>query len=83
MEGGQDPDCRRPMIWNEEKQDKDLYKYIQYLIEFRKKNINFIHKCSIEFSTTEETNGKWIFKYEDKFIILKYKNKIIEMETNL
>jgi cyclomaltodextrinase / maltogenic alpha-amylase / neopullulanase len=83
MEGGQDPDCRRPMIWNEEKQDKDLYKYIQFIIDFRKQNINFINECSIEFYITEEGNGKWIFRYEDKYIILEYINKIIEMDTNL
>jgi len=83
MEGGQDPDCRRPMIWNEEKQDKDLFKFIQYLIDFRKKNIDFIHKCSLEFSSAEEGNGKWVFRYEDKFITLTYIDKIIRMDTNL
>jgi glycosidase len=83
MEGGQDPDCRRPMIWNEAKQDKDLYKYIQYLIDFRKQNIDFINKCSIDFSISEEKNGKWTFRYENKFIILNYINKKIAIETNL
>jgi glycosidase len=83
MEGGQDPDCRRPMIWNEEKQDKDLYKYIQYLIDFRKKNIDFIHKCSLEFTNAEDGNGKWVFRHEDKFITLTYTDKIIKMDNNL
>jgi hypothetical protein len=83
MEGRQDPDCRRPMIWNEARQDKELYKYIVYLINFRKRNIDFINKCSIEFIITKERNGEWILKYGDKFIVLKYINKKIEMETNL
>jgi len=84
MEGERDNDCcRRPMIWNEEKQDKDLYKYIQFLMDFRKQNINFINECSIEFFISEEGNGKWLFRHENKFIALKYINKAIEMDTNL
>jgi cyclomaltodextrinase / maltogenic alpha-amylase / neopullulanase len=81
MEGGhKNDDNRRPMLWNEKKQDKDLYKHIQSLIEFRKQNINFINECSIEFFITEEGNGKWIFRHENKYVILEYKNKILEMD---
>jgi glycosidase len=83
MEGGQDPDCRRPMIWNENRQDRDLFKFMQYLIDFRKRNIGFINKCSMEFSVTEEQNGKWTFRHENHYIVLNYINKKIELETNL
>jgi glycosidase len=83
MEGGQDPDCRRPMIWNEARQDKELLEYIKYLLAFRKQNISFINKCGIEFSFTEKGEGKWIFKYENKFIELRYINNKLEMETNM
>jgi cyclomaltodextrinase / maltogenic alpha-amylase / neopullulanase len=84
MEGGhKNDDNRRPMVWNEKKQDKDLYKYVQYLIDFRKRNIDFINKCSIDFSVSEDGNGKWIFRHENKFIILSYIKKKIEIENNL
>jgi len=84
MEGERDNDgCRRPMIWNKERQDKNLYKYIQFLIDFRKQNNKFINECSIEFSVTGEGNGRWIFRHENKYIILEYINKIIEIDTDL
>jgi len=36
MEGGKDPDCRRPMIWDEKLWDKRLLKGIKELIKLRK-----------------------------------------------
>ncbi len=37
MEGGKDPDCRRPMIWDEAKWNKDLRQHYAKLIGTRKK----------------------------------------------
>ncbi len=37
LEGGDDPECRKPMIWNEEFWDKTLLTYIKELISLRKK----------------------------------------------
>ncbi|WP_243524097.1 alpha-glycosidase [Bacillus pseudomycoides] len=36
MDGGMDPDCRKCMVWDEDKQDKTLFKHIQILISLRK-----------------------------------------------
>ncbi len=36
LEGGADPDCRRPFPWDEEKWDSDLRAHYQTLIRFRK-----------------------------------------------
>ncbi|MEY8347554.1 alpha-glycosidase [Bacillus cereus] len=36
MDGGMDPDCRKCMVWDENKQDKILFKHIQTLISLRK-----------------------------------------------
>lgn len=36
MEGGYDFDCRRGMIWEEEKQDKEIFKFYRRLIDFKK-----------------------------------------------
>jgi glycosidase len=36
MEGGHDPMCRGPMVWNREKQDTELFAFFQKLIAFRK-----------------------------------------------
>lgn len=37
MQGGADPDCRRPMIWEEEKQDRELLAYVRKLTAIRRK----------------------------------------------
>ncbi len=39
MIGEDDPDCRRGMIWDEDKWNKDLFKKIKKLIQIRKDNI--------------------------------------------
>ncbi len=35
MDGGNDPDCRRPMIWDEKRWDKDTLTFYRKLIEIR------------------------------------------------
>ncbi|MFS8543351.1 MAG: hypothetical protein LOD91_05865, partial [Limnochordales bacterium] len=36
MTGGTDPDCRRPMVWEEEKQNRELLSFYRRLISLRK-----------------------------------------------
>jgi len=38
MEGGPDPDCRRPMIWEPAQQDQELLSYFRQLIVLRHKH---------------------------------------------
>ena len=38
MTGGADPDCRKGMVWEEEKQDLDLFSYYQKWISLRKEH---------------------------------------------
>ena len=38
MTGGQDPDCRRGMLWDEEYQDQNMYRWYQTLIRIRREN---------------------------------------------
>jgi glycosidase len=35
MEGGPDPDCRRPMIWDERRQDREMLAMYRRLVELR------------------------------------------------
>jgi len=37
LDGGKDPDCRKAFPWNENDWDRDLHKYLQQLINIRKK----------------------------------------------
>lgn len=43
MEGDQDPDCRRCMIWEQENQNKDLYNIFKRLIHMRKKHKTLVY----------------------------------------
>lgn len=36
MEGGQDPDCRRGMLWDEGRQDGDMFRWYQSLLRLRR-----------------------------------------------
>lgn len=36
MTGGDDPDCRRGMVWDEKYQDKEMFAWYQKLIQMRK-----------------------------------------------
>ena len=46
MTGGQDPDCRRGMVWDAEYQDLDMYRWYQTLIRIRKQ-----HACITQGET--------------------------------
>lgn len=35
MTGGDDPDCRRPMVWDESEQDRDLHRFFADLVDLR------------------------------------------------
>jgi neopullulanase len=53
MEGARDPDCRRPMIWDENRQDRELRRFFQNLINFRKKFFSLISDCVIDYYTRD------------------------------
>jgi glycosidase len=39
MDGGDDPDCRRPMIWNEKHWDRETLAFYKKLIEIRQPHV--------------------------------------------
>lgn len=65
MTGGDDPDCRKGMIWDENKWDKDLLNFIKQLIKIRKEhealtkgNIKFIEHDTLLIFQREYNNKK-------------------------
>jgi len=58
MTGEQDPDNRKPMEWRPEKQDHDMYKFMQALIALRKKYQ----------PTLSEGNLNWQLDPENKIV---------------
>ncbi|MCI3029980.1 glycoside hydrolase family 13 protein [Desemzia incerta] len=59
LEGYNDPDCRKCMIWDEEERDNDMYHFIRSLITFRKE-----HQDLLSFGETE-----WLDVREDERVI--------------
>jgi hypothetical protein len=59
MEGQGDADSRRPMIWDEKRQDRELLAFFRDLIAVRKKHIALINSCTMRY---EAENGvsRWI-----------------------
>lgn len=49
MRGKHDPDCRRPMIWNEEKQDLMIFHQVKELIQFRTQHLDLINSGDVHF----------------------------------
>ena len=75
MEGGDDPDCRRGMIWDENRQDKELLEYYKNWISIHKKLIP-LQKGSTKFENVD--NEKNTFE-----IVREYNNQKIRVLVNL
>lgn len=65
MTGGNDPDCRKPMVWNEEKQDRELFEFYQTMIELRKNHKAF-RDGSFKFLLAEKGSKQIIYKRSDE-----------------
>lgn len=63
MTGENDPDDRKPMVWDEELQDHDMYQFMQHLIEIRKQITNELNVKDL----------KWNIE-SDRLIRLSYNN---------
>lgn len=53
MVGGEEPESRGCMIWDEKRQNKDLYDFIQTLIGLRKTEPGFSNEASFRFNETD------------------------------
>ncbi len=56
MQGGPDPDCRRGMLWDENRQDKEMFCYYQTLIKIRHES-PVLTRGRIEEQYAEEDTG--------------------------
>jgi glycosidase len=64
LTGDMDPDCRKCMIWDEEKQDRDLLHFTQSLIKLRKDNQKVLSEGSLSWNWVSEEDGLIIFERE-------------------
>ena len=54
MPGANDPDCRRGMYWDEEYQDKEMFKWYKKLLQIRKTHTCVVDGELIEISARDE-----------------------------
>ncbi|MDR0921840.1 MAG: glycoside hydrolase family 13 protein [Lactobacillales bacterium] len=57
MNGGMDPDCRKCMVWDEEKQDKEMYAFVKELISFRHAHQSTLSVGTLYWNEVEEETG--------------------------
>ncbi|WP_027408977.1 alpha-glycosidase [Anoxybacteroides tepidamans] len=83
MTGGQDPGCRKCMVWDESEQNRNLFAHVQKLISLRKTYKAFGNRGQLYFiDAGDETNHLiYIKTYEDETIVFLINNS--EQETNL
>lgn len=63
MEGGPDPDCRRGMLWDETRQNREVFQFYQTLIKIRHEYPVFTKGVVIE-QYTEDSTGIIFIKKE-------------------
>ncbi|MBM7554081.1 alpha-glycosidase [Thalassobacillus pellis] len=61
MSGGADPECRKCMVWEEEHQNRDLFRFVKQLLHLRSTEPAFGNKASFRFL---ETNNSACIAYQ-------------------
>ncbi|GMO69343.1 MAG: hypothetical protein Ta2A_17470 [Treponemataceae bacterium] len=72
MEGGGDPDCRRPMIWDEAKQDWNLLHFFRGLIAFRKKYAFLLQDSALRYRAGDDGEHYWEFSAGNRSLVAVY-----------
>lgn len=74
MKGGSDPDCRRVMPWDENKQDLEMKDFIKKLIALRKEYIDWIIYGKQSIQILENNILQVTICYNNSKIIINYNN---------
>lgn len=75
LDGGADPDCRKCMEWDPEKQDKDLFTFYQKLIQVRKAH-PALRTGKLNFLSAESNSTKLAFErvLNDEIVLVVLNN---------
>ena len=68
--GGDDPDNRKCMIWDEEKQNKEILNLYKLLIKIRKENKSLVHGSFEVIYCKDEVIGFIREYYDDKIMVI-------------
>lgn len=85
MDGGQDPGCRACMIWDEEKQDHDIFQFLQMLISFRKSDPLVGNDSAFRFLCTNDNMQTVVYEKssKEKRLIFMVNNSDSVVEMNV
>ncbi|WP_409288600.1 glycoside hydrolase family 13 protein [Peribacillus sp. SCS-37] len=85
MAGSNDPGCRACMEWDEENQDRDLFKFVQQLISLRKSNPAFGNQGKLEFLDGQEEKGIVIYTktHDDQKILFILNSSAEQVSVSL
>src|SRR5699024_5065737 len=80
-----DPGCRACMIWDKEKQNRDLFNYVKAFVRLRQSDDIFANNARFKFVEADNEANSLIFeKYNDKKrVIFIVNNGKQEMKTEL
>jgi neopullulanase len=71
MSGSGDPECRRPMVWNEKKQDRELLSFFKRLIHLRHKHLRLINHAALSYRSWAGA-GCWELRDKKNSITVAY-----------
>lgn len=57
LTGGMDPDCRKCMVWEEEKQDRNLHRFVKELNGIRKEQQKILSEGTVYWRQVSEESG--------------------------
>ncbi|KAA0546477.1 alpha-glycosidase [Bacillus sp. BGMRC 2118] len=82
MTGGQDPGCRKCMIWDKEKQDLELFGFVKKLIALRKTEPAFGNQGSFQFIEANDETNHVIYKktVENESLLFIINNSATDLE---
>jgi glycosidase len=88
IDGHEDPDCRKCMIWDPKKQNQDMLKFFQQLIALRKEYAAVISKGTTDWRTVADITGlvhlvrkhrgihlHGVFNFGEKSVAIKHVHK--------
>ncbi|MHC5269422.1 glycoside hydrolase family 13 protein [Enterococcus sp. LJL98] len=71
MTGGNDPDCRKCMIWEKERQDLDLLQFTKELIAVRRRYAKVLSEGQVHWKEVHAETGEIIFERRLKDVTIQ------------
>ncbi|MDR0299380.1 MAG: glycoside hydrolase family 13 protein [Streptococcaceae bacterium] len=83
LTGGEEPDCRRPMAWQADEQDEDLYDFFKKLIHFRLENAETLSQSDFTWEVDEEAGVVKLARANIRAVFNSGEGPIIYSQDNI